>query len=840
VPGTSELEALIGRADLAGLHAWMRSADDTELAAARAWYVKGRRQTQLLYAWRPGDHAPRVPVDDWSTLWWIRALLAVGLAGPASAATWVPWTDLWERRTSEHAELVIDVACSRGEQWCREFVPRAAAVRMGERDLQLHAANMFRVLAAIIGTYSLPAPPGASFAVGWAQEYRAWPVTNPASRMVDDPLLPDVFLHLLASGFAVKLHCADDVAIELVRLGRLGRDRLVTQSIELLTTPQRVSTQRIIAKILAGLAITPDDLPGGLPLLQNLIATCHGSVVAVLMPFATRAISSEDDLVELCTTMAGRTERKQQKDLIASLTKYFAPRLGTAPAIAGLEVFRSAATDDPQLLTLVERALERLGAAVEHPSELPDAATGLWQLDPPGQPFFAPRVVLVDDREQVDLAYARAAGGGLRDQEQPDIDVDISPELLLGELVRRAHAESADSVRAWLALLPWRTDWVRHDPILEGVHDGQAEPGIEAYVTSVHRAGCIALDVTTRQLAPPYALSFWPQAFRYLLARESMLRLGRTPGLLSTPTRGDGTIDFDDLVFRLRTAQAGVGFGPLDLLQALLRLRTPAPERTDELAGLHVPLDPVVDVPHLTCRLPDGVGAVREWVQSGGLPPVTGEPSAYGPATRTCELPILAESFGTLPPEAYQPGFSDPFAQGVVVPRWWELSIGGYTRGKPRYTRKELAAGPLAYIDLLRKMASDRAEDRETAGRTALKIMGEQRFDPAGFAACMVERLGARDLRIKRVISVWDLMAGAGGLRLLWPAALAITARAVTTRPLPTATHELLAWLTRYVAEVPDPDLPEEIAAFARGRGSTKSHYEARALLDSARGSVPA
>ncbi len=102
------------------------------------------------------------------------------------------------------------------------------------------------------------------------------------------------------------------------------------------------------------------------------------------------------------------------------------------------------------------------------------------------------------------------------------------------------------------------------------------------------------------------------------------------------------------------------------------------------------------------------------------------------------------------------------------------------------------------------------------------------------------ERIAARDLPIARVVAVWDSIATAGGLSLLWPAVLTITATTVATPPISSATHELMAWLTRYVSEVPQPTLPPAIVRFAAGRGSTKAHYEARALMELADVLVPA
>src|SRR5207244_2600771 len=83
------------------------------------------------------------------------------------------------------------------------------------------------------------------------------------------------------------------------------------------------------------------------------------------------------------------------------------------------------------------------------------------------------------------------------------------------------------------------------------------------------------------------------------------------------------------------------------------------------------------------------------------------------------------------------------------------------------------------------------------AGRVALQLMGEGRFEPALFADCTAERLAAGALPLARAAGVWELMATGGGLRQLWPAVLRIAESAVALRPRPVGLAEVFAWLTR-------------------------------------------
>jgi hypothetical protein len=86
-------------------------------------------------------------------------------------------------------------------------------------------------------------------------------------------------------------------------------------------------------------------------------------------------------------------------------------------------------------------------------------------------------------------------------------------------------------------------------------------------------------------------------------------------------------------------------------------------------------------------------------------------------------------------------------------------------------------------------------------------------------------------MALARSVQSWERVFLSGGFRRMWPLALAIAAAGCARSPKPAGLPDLLRMLTKYAREVPDPVVPEGIRLLAEGRGSTRSHSEARALL---------
>ena len=68
-------------------------------------------------------------------------------------------------------------------------------------------------------------------------------------------------------------------------------------------------------------------------------------------------------------------------------------------------------------------------------------------------------------------------------------------------------------------------------------------------------------------------------------------------------------------------------------------------------------------------------------------------------------------------------------------------------------------------------------------------------------------------------------------MKATWPVALTTAAISCQRPRKPPGLPDLLRLLARYAGEVPDLQLPDQIAQLAAEKGSTKSHAEARALV---------
>ncbi len=199
------------------------------------------------------------------------------------------------------------------------------------------------------------------------------------------------------------------------------------------------------------------------------------------------------------------------------------------------------------------------------------------------------------------------------------------PPVVLSLLFRWVHTEGVDAVKAQLGAVQAAS----YAPTVLGETVGpwlRGELTVESFRSAV-RESRRTFEQTRQDLWWTYDST---ASFALRLGQEALLRAGRSPVLLSTPSYPDGTFDFDDLVGRLRACE-GTSFGPLDLLQALLRLRPTAPDRAEELRGL-APLPPDDLLPDEPCGIPDAVEFLREWVGAGGLRPPDFAAGAHPPS----------------------------------------------------------------------------------------------------------------------------------------------------------------------------------------------------------------
>jgi hypothetical protein len=106
-------------------------------------------------------------------------------------------------------------------------------------------------------------------------------------------------------------------------------------------------------------------------------------------------------------------------------------------------------------------------------------------------------------------------------------------------------------------------------------------------------------------------------------------------------------------------------------------------------------------------------------------------------------------------------------------------------------------------------------------------------LDPAVTLPVALDRLRADGLPLPAFVDLLQFVFERGGLRALWPVALAVADAASAMQPKPHGLATLLGSLATYAPEVPASHrgVPPELAALAAQRGSTKSHAAARDLV---------
>jgi hypothetical protein len=110
-------------------------------------------------------------------------------------------------------------------------------------------------------------------------------------------------------------------------------------------------------------------------------------------------------------------------------------------------------------------------------------------------------------------------------------------------------------------------------------------------------------------------------------------------------------------------------------------------------------------------------------------------------------------------------------------------------------------------------------------------VARHDRLDPEVAATAAVGRHGAGSLAAGRVTQSLGAVFEGGGFREMWPSALAIAAALCEVPNKPSGLPDLLRLLTAYAHEVPEPRVPDALRRFAEGRGSSRSHVEARVLV---------
>ena len=520
-----ELWAAVRVYDAERVNAVLSSAVGSELEELRAWHVRERApirrwlRAERRQLHRPWDRA-RVP----------ESLLLLWLAPPGIAAEWVGWD--WGGIHGEWWPAATRAMENRGDSWMEGFVG----------GLVKHGHGPYDLVRSTCDRLGLPHPTDERSLGGWARNLVA--VTRPtySSRSGDEAAAPARTAESLrADGRTAQLWSAALGHNDLGRYPSFGQAlRLLAEEGELdrlavidavattLTTPGKPYAQRVLVRLLEELAMRPEELPGGLPMAQGLVATLHGSASGPLLSAATSLLSSSEDLVELATTITGRPEKNQRRQLLSFvLAPEATQRLGAEGVRASLKLF--AGLDDA---AVAAQAQERLGRDVSTESAL---GHGLWELsvqvEAPQVSHFGDSFSFGEPHEAV-VRRAMADPGPFHGGSTALWLVPTALEVL----VRWTHEAGAEPVRRALRDAPLRS----------------SGPGVFGLLVSAW----VAKEPVDSRLAARYSGAIASDLLAVRHITRCLHRLGEAPFLLSTPCTADGGLGFDHLVDRLRRCRS--------------------------------------------------------------------------------------------------------------------------------------------------------------------------------------------------------------------------------------------------------------------------------------------
>jgi len=375
------LDPLVRAGDVAGAQALLANLDGPQLTEAQQWFARSSRWLESL---REESFSSR-HIDDWYDKWceavWIVDLCAVRLCGPATAATRIHWSDHspWRPRAGEPA--MIAALLTKDHDWVAEFVEAASGGRLTGGPRVAGGEVLTRALRTVGRHHQLPCPTGSSFYQFWLT---GCPESTVEEALANEPWMPELLYQYLASGHCANTPELPEAITALLDRGLLDRGALLNHILVLLTAPQRAGNQQLLAKILRVLAPSPEEINGGLDYLLGVISTSVGAVGRVLLPNALALLRTGDDVLQLVSVIASRSEKDQKKRLLEAL-KTLPTILGAESVMAALDILAS--DEDAAFVAQVGKVA--LGIAPERspasPAE-PSPTLGLWGLEPSRQP----------------------------------------------------------------------------------------------------------------------------------------------------------------------------------------------------------------------------------------------------------------------------------------------------------------------------------------------------------------------------------------------------------------------------------------------------------------------
>jgi hypothetical protein len=385
------LRRVMAAGDLEGAVELLDSLTGADGREARQWFAGHTSWLSTMtdeLEYLGADHDERFVNRQES--YWIAALCALALCGPATAARRVPWRHLWSYREERGEAVFVHRLWEADRDWAATFVTAAAELRLSRADASNANHTLSRVLRATVVHHGLLCPTGDAFVAGWlagtsAYDGHTWGMKDlPAldAWLARDPLMPDILLLRLSSGLCGRDRWLPRHVRTAVDVGLVQRNAIISTTLEALTRPQRAATEVVLADILAQLDLEPAELPGGLDFALGVLSTTKGAVGKVLLPRAIDLVESPAGLRDLVGLIASRPEKAQKSTLLKALvSRPLLDRVGSDAVREALEVLVS--DDDAAFSDRVARALAALpGGGEASPGSPAAEPIGLWDLEP--------------------------------------------------------------------------------------------------------------------------------------------------------------------------------------------------------------------------------------------------------------------------------------------------------------------------------------------------------------------------------------------------------------------------------------------------------------------------
>ena len=361
---------------LVGLDPACRSELRTWFQGSRSWFTWARVHRPELAEWTKADQD--AVHRRWRMAPWIEAVCAVSVLGPMSAARRVNWSRVWEEEGEDWSRLLIALLEEKDRDDAAAFVEAAQTATA--------TPVLSKVIRATVVHHHLPCPTGPAFHENWLAGTTGESLLD---RLRNDPLMPDLLSHHLASGTSGPSPNLMDAIPVLLEEGLADRDTLIEVLLGQLTRQHRPTEERFLVQLLTEtLALRSTEIAGGLTYLLGVLATRHSWVVSALLPYALEVVDEPDGLLELTQVIAARAERRPKQVLLKALRGDLR-RLGD-PAVARALQLLADSDDDTAFVEQVRRALDKMQPTASEAA--PDSssrtgvrtgtATGLWHLDP--------------------------------------------------------------------------------------------------------------------------------------------------------------------------------------------------------------------------------------------------------------------------------------------------------------------------------------------------------------------------------------------------------------------------------------------------------------------------